>query len=855
MHPSSVRSAHLLLPALGLLLAEPRGAAATVTGRVTDAVTGSPIPCRLYLERDNGTPLSPLIADPQGSAVRYERRNWVNPGAQEVHSTLSAHPWRAELEPGTYRVIVERGKEYRPLVREFRVGDEPVQLELPLQRWIRMDALRWYGGDTHVHRSLAELPNLLLAEDLNVALPLTYWTTRAGEAPAAGDKTRQEDASAPAQLIRVDDTHVIWPRNTEYEIFSVGGTNHTLGALFLLNHRTAFTRGVPPWSPVAAQARDEGALLDMDKLDWPFAFMLPPVTGATLYELANNHMWRTAFGFTQWVSAAPPYLQPPYGGRSGNERDWTLYTHGMYHTLLNAGFRVVPTAGTASGVHPVPLGFSRVYVHLPQGFSYEAWIDGLARGRSFVTTGPMLLATVNDRQPGEEFAQPAEPRTYRVAGRVVSEHPLAFLEVLHNGIPVRTLMPRNSPTPEGAHETAFSTELTLAESGWLAVRCWEDRPAGRFRWAHSAPWHVTVPGKPLQPRREEKEFLVGRMEAELARSRSLLAPEALAEYDRALARYRSLEPRDDTAEVAREARAPGDDASLRRWLQNMVWFHRSSPAEMRAATGLGEADIRRALDRFGISEGTRPARKPGSPLTVLPYPGGRHPRAGFLEGAIHPQRDTKFSVFTPWDDRSYVVADIPEAIWSNLGLTYLAHEHIPTVWTAQGRQLEPLEWREEAGGALVMERRLPNGLEFGTRVLPAPDAVRMECWIRNGTTEPLTGLRFQNCVMLKAAAGFHAQTGANKVLRSPYAACRSDDGRRWIITAWEPIDAPWQNPPVPCIHANARFPDCPPGATVRARGWLSFHEGEDLDAELDRIERTGWRAEGSVRVTGSPAPR
>lgn len=27
-------------------------------------------------------------------------------------------------------------------------------------------------------------------------------------------------------------------------------------------------------------------------------------------------------------------------------------------------------------------------------------------------------------------------------------------------------------------------------------------------------------------------------------------------------------------------------------------------------------------------------------LRLLPYPGGRHPRIGFLDGAIDPQRDT-----------------------------------------------------------------------------------------------------------------------------------------------------------------------------------------------------------------------
>jgi hypothetical protein len=52
-------------------------------------------------------------------------------------------------------------------------------------------------------------------------------------------------------------------------------------------------------------------------------------------------------------------------------------------------------------------------------------------------------------------------------------------------------------------------------------------------------------------------------------------------------------------------------------------------------------------------------------LFVLPYPGGRHPRIGFLDGAVNPQRETKISVSTPWDEQSYVVVDLPEAIWSN----------------------------------------------------------------------------------------------------------------------------------------------------------------------------------------------
>ena len=45
-----------------------------------------------------------------------------------------------------------------------------------------------------------------------------------------------------------------------------------------------------------------------------------------------------------------------------NERGWLDFTFQNYYLLLNCGFRLRPTGGTASGVHPVPLGFGRVYV-------------------------------------------------------------------------------------------------------------------------------------------------------------------------------------------------------------------------------------------------------------------------------------------------------------------------------------------------------------------------------------------------------------------------------------------------------------------------------------------------------------
>jgi len=291
------------------------------------------------------------------------------------------------------------------------------------------------------------------------------------------------------------------------------------------------------------------------------------------------------------------------------------------------------------------------------------------------------------------------------------------------------------------------------------------------------------------------------------------------------------------------ARRPHTDEELKSWLDNMLVQHRFHASEVTAATGLTADEIDAAAKRLQIDL-KPPVRGQDAPLLVLPYPGGRHPRIGFLEGAVNPQRETKVSVFAPWKDGGYAVADVPEAIWhetaSGRELLYLAHTHVPTIWDKQKVKLEPLEWQRTDDGWQV-ERKLPNDVVFGTRVRPTRSEVRMEMWLTNGTKETLRGLVVQNCVMLKGLAGFEQQTNDNKLLNKPFVACHNAEKSRWIITAWEPCHRPWANPPCPCLHSDPKFPDCEPGKTVRLNGWLSFYEGAEIDAELARIDTLDWR--------------
>jgi len=85
------------------------------------------------------------------------------------------------------------------------------------------------------------------------------------------------------------------------------------------------------------------------------------------------------------------------------------------------------------------------------------------------------------------------------------------------------------------------------------------------------------------------------------------------------------------------------------WMKNMLQDHGYSFEEAAATSGLSVAEVEGEAKKPGLSGSVSipsPRHQPESvPVRLLPYPGGRHPRIGFKEGAILPQRGTKASVF------------------------------------------------------------------------------------------------------------------------------------------------------------------------------------------------------------------
>lgn len=274
------------------------------------------------------------------------------------------------------------------------------------------------------------------------------------------------------------------------------------------------------------------------------------------------------------------------------------------------------------------------------------------------------------------------------------------------------------------------------------------------------------------------------------------------------------------------------------WLENMLVEHRYSPQEAAKVLGWTADAVKRRAAELGLNE-IQPLSSANGKARVLPYPGGREVRMGFLDGNRDWQRGTKTSVFLPWDPKSYVVVDLPEAIFSGNRLLFLGHTHFPTVFDEHNVWVDNVDWKRDSDSNLHLERNFTNDFArfaFGASIRPATNGAEMELWLRNDSDQALTALRTQVCGHLKGAPQFNEQTTANKIFRTPATAVHTAGKDRWIITAWEHCGKTWGQPNVPCIHADPVLPDCAPGQTVRVRGRLWFYEGKDIDAELARAK-------------------
>ena len=184
-----------------------------------------------------------------------------------------------------------------------------------------------------------------------------------------------------------------------------------------------------------------------------------------------------------------------------------LWSMEVYYRLLNCGFRIAVSAGSASGVKASPVGYNRVYVRLDGAFSYENWFKALKAGRSFGTNGPMLLLQVNGVGVGGTVKIEGG-KGLKARAEASNVGPLDRLDLIFKGRVVRTV---TAPDPSGRLVAEFETSAD--ERGWFAARCFE-RPTSTIRFAHTSPVYVDT-GKGAATVAEDARYFVAWIDREM----------------------------------------------------------------------------------------------------------------------------------------------------------------------------------------------------------------------------------------------------------------------------------------------------------------------------------------------------
>ncbi len=421
------------------------------------------------------------------------------------------------LPPGLTKVRVTRGPEFQAVEREIELrAGEVSRLEVELERQVDLRRRGWFAGDSHVHMIHGERTVGVDFDQVALAAraeDLQYLSL--GHAWALNDPTPER---LEAELARrsTPDCVLTWNLEAPKNYFK-GDAGRCLGHCWTLG-----LRGRTPDGSDVIPRLLEASAGDYESQKPSFAnfesHALIHAQGGAVFYTHPARWWTGPWGgqggypkqeqmrvsnmaveLPLDVLAGPTFdgldLITSAGELAANQKSFELWS-----LLLNHGYRVAATASSdACFDRPgdALAGAARLYTFVEGGFSVTAAAQAAAQGRTFVTTGPLLVVSVDGRPPGSSHPADGRPHEMRLeawaSGAVTGG--LARVEILRNGQLLR------QHVLEG-HPTSFQTNLAIPESSpsWYCVRVFgSDEPrqraiSGAF-FFEDKPWRAPEPVK------------------------------------------------------------------------------------------------------------------------------------------------------------------------------------------------------------------------------------------------------------------------------------------------------------------------------------------------------------------------
>ncbi|MFN7934702.1 MAG: CehA/McbA family metallohydrolase [Bryobacteraceae bacterium] len=430
--------------------------------RVVDAVTKQPLRSRVYLNAADGRAYAPAESWFRADWLMFDHMDQEG----EYHYFHTDGDFEVDLPPGKASLAFSRGFEYQPVNREITVTPGgTAELVVPLQRIENMAARGWWDGDNHFHMNYAGVyfntPKRLMeqaeSEDIHVLNNLIC--NKEQRIPDIGHFTGAPDTVSTASrvLFHSQEYHPpFWGHATFLNL-----KKHIVIPDYVGYQNTIVDSISPTNSTPFRVAREQGGLAGY-------------AHGAGSHFAVDLALENVDFVEANALSG----MEPLY-------KAW------------NCGYKVVASAGEdafPNFYRSYILGSNRVYVRSGAKLDYDKWTADFRAGRSFVTSGPLVLLKVNGKEPGDEIQLPAGTHTVKVDVEVKSITPVESIEVMHNG---RSLGNVKS--------------VTLDRSGWISVQVkakYTRDPIRRpFPFAATMPVWITVGSKPVRSKADAEYFV------------------------------------------------------------------------------------------------------------------------------------------------------------------------------------------------------------------------------------------------------------------------------------------------------------------------------------------------------------
>lgn len=473
---------------------------------IRDARTGQPTFCRVNVVGRDGNYYEPQenylkIHSLTGQWPKWPK-GWGNrPGKAPIryfgrffYSTGEA---TVDVPAGSVRVEVWKGFEYRPqTLTTEAVAGKTQDVEVTLAQTVPMAAYGYWSGDPHIHIPRKDdadervILDLLEAEDIHFSTPLAY------NDPPGPYVGLMENMASPQlrglgqrSVLKRGDYAIV--SSQEYRSRTYGHMNLFMLDRLVFDGQTLNADNWPPFGHVARDARASDGIAFYAHGGYAKEIYADVVQGnVDGVELLQFGVYR-GIGLIDW------------------------------YRMLNCGFRV-PAMGACDYPACRKLGDCKTYVHASRAAdrtqppTIEAWLRGMADGRSFFTTGPMLLLEVDGSMPGARIEKQGDgSHNVTVRVRMRSEvAPVTNVQLVVNGRILREIK-----VPAGERQgrwLEFEQQVVLSESAWIAARAFSlSRLGTPDAEAHTNPVYVYVDGKAPYDR-ESLDGLLAQIDKQIA---------------------------------------------------------------------------------------------------------------------------------------------------------------------------------------------------------------------------------------------------------------------------------------------------------------------------------------------------